>query len=375
VSEYMGILLLVAVIVGALVYADVDDRLARATSDMVASISGGGRDDASGGGTDPGGGGRTHPGGGAATNPGAGGSGPGGGEGPGGSGGARSEGERRTILCLNSTAEAANCLVAARAPNAVSEKIAERARQKVIDAQKRLYNTARPGTPEFQKALGERNAAIRELFDSRRITNNFIAKPLAQVRKLVDPRYKDMTKGWDRLSKAMGRAPAIASAPRPGNTSFGGPAKPTAGAKVLSHLGKLGKGLGIAGTALGLYDNVGKDGAAKGIFETAVGTAGAYGAGAAITAGCAAVGVATAGVGGLACAAVAFGGSYLAGKYGTEFAGWAWDRGADAVNAVNDHVIKPVADVTKKAAGKVVDAGSKLVEGGEKVIGALNPFG
>jgi hypothetical protein len=101
----------------------------------------------------------------------------------------------------------------------------------------------------------------------------------------------------------------------------------------------------------------------------------AYGTGVRITMACGAIGVATAGVGGLACAAVAFGGSYLAGKYGTEFGGWAYDRGADAVTAVNDNVIKPVAKVTTGAAKEVVKAGGKVVDGGKKVIGALNPFG
>ena len=94
-----------------------------------------------------------------------------------------------------------------------------------------------------------------------------------------------------------------------------------------------------------------------------------------ITVACGAIGVATVGVGGLACAAVAFGGSYLAGKYGTKFGGWAYDRGADAVNTVNDNVIKPVANVTRDAAKGVVEAGGKVVDGGKKVIGALNPFG
>jgi hypothetical protein len=183
-----------------------------------------------------------------------------------------------------------------------------------------------------------------------------------------------MEAGWGRLSKALGRKKELQLALRP-NTASGGPIKPTPGAKVLRHIGKLGKGLGVAGTALGLYNNVGKDGAAKGIFETVVGTAGAYGAGVGITAVCGAIGVATVGVGGLACAAVAFGGSYVVGKYGTQLGGWAYDRGADAVDAVNDNVVKPVAKVTEEAAKGVVEAGGKVVDGGKKVIGALNPFG
>jgi hypothetical protein len=241
-----------------------------------------------------------------------------------------------------------------------------------MKAQKKLYNTARPGTREFEKALAQRDAALKDYIKSRAITNNKILKPLSDLRKGIDPRYKDLKSGLDAVTKG---SKDVKGAPLAPNTASGGPVKPSAGAKVLGHLGKLGKGLGIAGTALGLYNNINKDGTAKGITETAVGTAAAYGTGAAIAAGCTAVGVATAGVGGLVCAGVAFGGSYLAGKYGTQFGGWAYDRGADAVNAVNDHVVKPVSDFTKDAAGKVVDGGEKVLDGGKKVIGALNPFG
>ena len=195
------------------------------------------------------------------------------------------------------------------------------------------------------------------------------------MRKAVDPRFKDIEKGYGRLSTALGAKPAPKTAPRPNTASGGPPPKPGPGATVLKHLGKMGKGLGVAGTALGLYDNVKKDGVAKGVFETAAGTAAAYGTGVAITAGCAVVGLATAGVGGLVCAAAVFGGSYLAGKYGTKFAGWAWDRGADAVGAVNDNVVKPVAEATEKAAEKVVEVGGDIVDGAGDVVGALNPFG
>jgi hypothetical protein len=40
---------------------------------------------------------------------------------------------------------------------------------------------------------------------------------------------------------------------------------------------------------------------------------------------------------------------------------------------VNENVFKPVAKVTTDAAKGVVEAGSDLVDGGKKVIGALNP--
>ena len=158
-----------------------------------------------------------------------------------------------------------------------------------MQAQKKLYNTARPGTPEFEKALAQRNAALKDYLKSRAITNNKILKPLSDLRKGLDPRYKDLKSGLDAVTKG---SKDVKGAPLAPNTASGGPVKPSAGAKVLGHLGKLGKGLGIAGTALGLYNNINKDGTAKGITETAIGTAAAYGTGAAIAAGCTAVGVA-----------------------------------------------------------------------------------
>src|SRR5215210_4395676 len=56
-AEYMGMLLLVAVIIGALVASDVPDRIAGATNDMIDLIAGGG-DQRGGGGGEAGGGGR-----------------------------------------------------------------------------------------------------------------------------------------------------------------------------------------------------------------------------------------------------------------------------------------------------------------------------
>ena len=40
-AEYMGILLVVAVIIGALIAADVDGKIAKAAGDMVDKIAGG----------------------------------------------------------------------------------------------------------------------------------------------------------------------------------------------------------------------------------------------------------------------------------------------------------------------------------------------
>ena len=76
-----------------------------------------------------------------------------------------------------------------------------------------------------------------------------------------------------------------------------------------------------------------------------------------MTAGCAAIGVATAGVGGLACAGIAFGAAYLGGKYGSQIAGWGYDRAQDIGNFTNEHVFKPVGHATEVAANAVKDFG------------------
>ena len=223
-----------------------------------------------------------------------------------------------------------------------------------MKTQRDLYNQARPGTPEYAKALAARNQAVKDLINSRKITNNFIVKPLAQVRKAVNPRVQDIQKGLERAGK--GAASSKPVVPLKPNTSSGGPVKPGPASKFLKGLGKVGKGLGIAGTALSLYDNVKNDGVAKGLTKTAGGVAGAWGAGAAVTAGCTAIGVATAGVGGLVCAGVAFGAAYLGGKYGSQIAGWGYDRAKDIGNFANENVFKPVGHATEVA----VDIGQGL---------------
>ena len=387
-GEYMGILLLVAVIIGALISADVDGKIARATKDMVALIAGGGRTTlaaaAGGGGAGrsrrpggPGGTGRPRR---------LGSRGSGGRAAAGGSGGRaapaaatdRRGGERRRALPRLRPGRPATACVAARAPNAVSEKINERAREKVRHAQRNLYNSsARPGSPRVQRGSSTpARARSASSYDSRRITNNFVVKPLAQVRKVVDPRYKDIRKGFDRASEALKgpktNAPVAAQAEhvlgRPGQAEPRRASSSTAWARSA-------RAWASPAPRSSLYDNVKKDGVAKGITKTAGGVAGAWGAGAAVTAGCVAIGVATAGVGGLACAGVALGASYFGGKYGSQVAGWAYDRGEDVVNFANEEVFKPVAEATEHAVEGVVDVGSKAVDGGKKVLGAINPFG
>src|SRR3954468_16513412 len=89
-SEYMGILLLVAVIIGTLVQSGVAGKIANGATDMVQAIAGGGKHN--GGGGNPGGGSTQ-----------------GGGNTPGG----RSDDEKKTLLCLNSSTDLSACLTAA----------------------------------------------------------------------------------------------------------------------------------------------------------------------------------------------------------------------------------------------------------------------
>ena len=267
-----------------------------------------------------------------------------------------------------------NCLTAAGAPNKLTEGINEDLREKVRQAQKNILNSgAREGSPELNKLVDARNKAIKDLVDSRRITNNFLLKPLSQIRKYVDPRIKDFQAGLTRAGEGLKKAGLITpkKVVSPPNTSSGGPVVPkeTRASKFLKGVGKVGKGLGLVGVGLSLYDNVEKDGAAKGITKTVGGVAGAWGAGAAVTAGCTAIGVATAGVGGLACAGVALGVSYFGGKYGSDIAGWGYDRAEDLANFADDKVFKPVSRATETAVNKVKDVGEEAVDGGKKVLG------
>ena len=363
----MGILLVVAAIIGLLIGGGFVERLARLGGDAVELIASNGKP-VPGKPGQPGTPGQP----GQPGDPGS----PDGGE-AGGPGSAAEE-ERQIKLCLEDKQETAKCLLAIKAadlPGDLREKINTRARDQVRSAMRDLRNSsARPGTPEYQRLVAARDNAIRDLVRSRRVTDNFILKPLSQVRKYTNPRAKDVQKGFDRVRAMVTggeRRTRPAGAP---NTSSGGPVKPGPASRFLNGLGKVTKGLGAAGTALSLYDNVRNDGAGKGITKTIGGVAGAYGGGAMVTAACGAIGVATAGVGAVLCAGGAIVGGYVVGKYGSKIAGAAYDGVAAGGRAVRDKVFKPVAAVTTKAAEKVVDKGRDLVEGGKKALSALSPF-
>ena len=279
------------------------------------------------------------------------------------------------MICLGSAEDAGNCLAALAGPNSVSEKITERAREKVMKAQREAPTTRlAPARPSTSKALAERDRRPqRDLVNSRKLTNNFIVKPLAQVRKVVDPRVGDIQEG---LTKASREGREDRSSPVRGRTHPRRPGRSPPASKFLKGLGKVGKGLGIAGTALSLYDNVKNDGLAKGLTKTAGGVAGAWGAGAAVTAGCGAIGVATAGVGGLVCAGLAFGAAYHRRqvRLADRRLGLRSRRGRRELRQ-RERVQAGRPRDRRRRGGQGQGRRQRAVDGGKKVIGALNPFG
>ena len=199
-----------------------------------------------------------------------------------------------------------------------------------MQAQKKLYNTARPGTPEFEKALAQRDAALKDYLKSRAITNNY--DPQA-ARSGSAQGHRSALQGpqeGPRPRSSKG-SKDVKGAPLAPNTASGGPVKPQRAREgPQGDLGKLGKGLGIAGTALGALRQHQQGRHRQGHHRDRRRHRGRVGhrrrdrrrraqrsawpppASAASPA-----------------PGVAFGGSYLGGKYGSQIAGWAYDRGED----------------------------------------------
>ena len=86
-------------------------------------------------------------------------------------------------------------------------------------------------------------------------------------------------------------------------------------------------------------------------------------------AGCGVIGVATAGVGGLVCAGGAIVVGAVAGKYGKEITGWAYDHAGEAWNFTKDKVSAGA----RAAAHTAVEGGKKIIGGAGKVISSLKP--
>ena len=278
-----------------------------------------------------------------------------------------------SIPCTEA-ADAGLCMAALGAPNGIEEKVQERARNAVKKAANNLANSddVEPGSPEHQKLVNKLDKAVDQLRKSRNITENPLIKATSPIRKYANPRYKDLQQHYNRLSKVLpflkdkgvpDRAPAVTPAPTSTSTAA------RAANKVLGGLGKFGKGLGIAGTAISGYANIRKDGWAKGATETLGGAAAGYGATAAVMAGCAAVGIATAGVGGLVCVGGALVVGAVASKYGKAATAWAYDHAGEAWDFTKDKV----SDGAKAAAHTAVEGGKKVLGGAEKVISSLKP--
>ena len=296
-----------------------------------------------------------------------------GGKGQGTGGNGQGTGGGGSNLPCTEAADAGLCLTALGAPNAIEEKVQDRARSAVHKAADKLANSdAPPGSPEHERLKAKLNRAVDHLRESRKITEHPVIRATSPLRKFLNPRYKDLQQHANALKKvwpalANKKAPAVPTGP----AAAGAPSSRALGAanKFLRGAGKFGKGLGIVGTAISGYDNIRKDGLAKGGLETLGGAASTYGASALVMTGCGIVGVATAGVGGLVCAGGAIVVGYFAGKYGKQAVGWAYDHAGEAWNFTKDKV----SDGAKAAAHTAVEGGKKVLGGAKKVISSLKP--
>ena len=233
------------------------------------------------------------------------------------------------------------CLTAAppRPTRIVREEL-ERARRQGPPRWRRRRSSDEHGPPRHarvRKALAQaRRKALQDLPQQPRgsPTTSSSSRWLRSARSSTRG-YKDIQNGLRRASSK--RAPRR-------QDDRAGPARaehrpPAARSSVSARrevpqgrLGKVGKGLGIAGTALSLYDNVNERRRRQGPHRDRRRRRRARGGtGAAITAGCAAVGVATAGrrrprLRRRRASAAATSAASTAPRS----AGWAYDRGADA---------------------------------------------
>ena len=366
-AEYMGMLLIVAVIIGALFRSGLPGDIVSATAGMVDKIAGGG---GSGGQTGGGPGGPGGPGGSQGGPAGTGGpgnqGGPGGSEDPGGPDGTA------LAACLSSGKAYGYCLKAFDPARYLVETRPSEQLKRVDAATKALLNSgARPGTPEYERLVRARQQAVTEYLATKPTANSKILRALNNTKKLLDPRARDaedIAKAARDFQARRAAAAGIPKAPpKPGlpNTASGGPKTATSASKFLKGASKVAKGLGVVGTALGLYTNVKNDGVVKGVTETAGGVAGAWGAGTVALMGCAALAVT--GVGAVACGVGVIAAGVIGSEVGRRATGWVYDNAlAPAGNAIKD--------VSVGAARKVAEGGKKLAEGAGDVASALNPF-
>ena len=280
-------------------------------------------------------------------------------------------GRQHDHIPCDTASEAGLCLMAAGAPNTIHETVRDRAHERYQDAARAYADSDAPsGSPEYERLKSNLDESLTDLRRSRSITDNRLLRGASRLRQLINPRPKDVAPAIQRLRDTVSHHDFGATPPRVGTTE---PPATGAAQRVLSQLGKFGKGLGVAGVALSAYDNIHRDGVGKGVTKTVAGAAGAYGAGTLITAGCAALGIATAGVGAVACAGAVLVGGYFGGKYASQFGGWAYDHAGAAASAVNDHVFKPVAQSVSGAVNGFVSGARDAAHGFGRALSALRP--
>ena len=349
-SEYMGMLLLVAVVIGALLGTGLPGAIADAASGMVDKVAGGNET-------------RDTTGGGGGTNPGGGSDEPGGGSGDDGS----DTGAAATALatCISSGKAYGYCLKAFDPARYLVETRPSKALSRIDDATKAILNSGLdPRDPKFQALVDARTQAVNEYLATKPTANNTVLRALNNTKKLLDPRYQDAEE-INKALQALRNQPTTVPPPRP-NTASGAPRTTTSASKFLKGLSKFGKGLGVVGTGIGLYSNIKHDGVGKGVTKTAAGLGVGYGLGSAAAAGCAALAVT--GVGAVACGVGVLAVGIAGSEIGSRAGGW-----------IYDHALAPageaIGDVATGAAHKVAEGFDKAKDVGGKVVGALNPFG
>ena len=351
-SEYMGMLLLVAVVIGALIASGLPGAIGDATSGMVDKIAGGSetRGQAAGGGGGPG------------TNPGGGGNRPDGGDDD-----ESSTGAVATALatCISSGKAYGYCLKAFDPARYLVETRPTKALERIDRATKAILASGLDARdPKFQALVDARTQAVNEYLATKPTANSKVLRALNNTKKLLDPRFKDAEE-VNKALQALRNQPTTVPPPRP-NTASGAPKPPAAASRFLKGLSKFGKGLGIVGTGIGLYSNIKNDGVGKGLTKTAAGLGVAYGLGSAAAAGCAALAVT--GVGAIACGVGVLAVGIAGSEIGSRAGGW-----------VYDHALAPageaIGDVATGAAHEVAEGFDNAKDFGGKVVGALNPFG
>ena len=356
-SEYMGMLLLVAVVIGALVASGLPGAIADATSGMVDKVAGGSETRGQAGGS----------GGGPGTNPGGGGNRPGGANPSGDDDDGSSTGAVATALatCISSGKAYGYCLKAFDPARYLVETRPAKALERIDRATKAILASGLDARdPKFQALVDARTQAVNEYLATKPTANSKVLRALNNTKKLLDPRFKDAEE-VNKALQALRNQPTTVPPLRP-NTASGAPKPTVASSRFLKGRSKFGKGLGIVGTGIGLYSNIKNDGVGKGVTKTAAGLAVGYGLGSAAAAGCAALAVT--GVGAIACGVGVLAVGIAGSEIGSRAGGW-----------VYDHALAPageaIGDVATGAAHEVAEGFDKAKDLGEKVVGALNPFG